>query len=181
MNELSDNEALLMESLARGMAVRAMKDHGAVPPTVLIGNENTVIEYASEALADAAAKDRLAQIARLLATANDATVVTTILESWARIAKVPGGPMTERIEAVMIMTEHRQGSRALLLKIERTEHGKFRRLTPVSMPGLDSVQGRFTGLIPPRSPSPEEMTQARTVLGLLGLSPDGKTIRHDLN
>jgi hypothetical protein len=183
MKPLSDIEhtAQTLEQLARLIANRALKSKGAVPPSLLIANDESVIEFVPPSLADVAGKDHLAQVARLLAIANSATAITTIFESWAYIAKEPGGPLTEKLEAVSIMTEAAGRTRACILQLERNKRGKFRRLRDSGIPAPDDVQGRFASLLPPRVPTEDDKRHARQLLGLMGMAPDGNVIRSHLN
>lgn len=173
--------ALALEKMATAIALQAMKSHGVVAPTLLISNELSCIKFVPNGLKDIAAKDMLAQTARLLAIANSATAVTTIFESWAHVAKMPGGPLTERLEVISIMTETQTGTRARILVIQRDGRGKFKRLRASGIPAPDSVEGRFTSLLPRHVPTPDDIRHARQLLCLMGISTDGKVILHHLN
>lgn len=173
--------ALSLEKLASAIALQALKSRGAVPPTLLISNELACIQFVPKGLLDVAAKDMLAHTARLLAVANSATTVTTIFESWAHVAKVPGGPLTEKLEVVSIMTETQTGIRARILAIQRDGRGKFKRLRESGLPAPDSVEGRFTSLLPPRVPTSDDIRHARQLLSLMGISTDGKVVTSHLN
>ena len=171
----------MLEQSARMMANRALKSKGSVPPTLLIANDESVIQFVLQPLADVAGKDHLARVARLLAIANSATAITTIFESWAYVAKEPGGPLTEKLEAVSIMTEAAGKTKPCILLLERNKRGKFRRLRDSGMPTPDDVQGRFASRLPQRVPIEDDMRHARQLLGLMGIAPDGNVIRSHLN
>ena len=170
-----------LEKLALTMSFKAMKSLGTVPPTLLISNDHACIHFVPTGMLDEAAKDKLAQVARLLAIANSAIAVTTIFESWAHVAKVPGGPLTEKLEVISIMTETESGTRSQILVIHRNERGKFKRLRESGIPRPDSVQGRFTSLLPNRVPTSDDISQARSLLGMMGIDADGKVIQTHLN
>lgn len=162
-----------LEEFAKRIALDAMQNRGSVPPTVLVQSLDRVVKYAHKGLVDVEAKDRLAQIARLLAVANAASTVTMVLESWAWTAKELGGPLTDKIEVVTVMTETHQGTHALFLGIERSPNGKFKCFGEVPIPAPDSVAGRFANILPPILPTLRDVRIAEQVLSLLGVSIDG--------
>lgn len=170
-----------LEALALSLAERHMKESGTVPPTVLLAMDTKLYEFQSRALTDVASKDKLVQTVRLLAVANNAAAVTIILECWARTATKPGGPLGERHESVIIVTETSEPPRVQLLRIERNSQGRFVKFSRTSLPGLTELAGRFAGLLPAKAPSAKQQHEAKVLLGMFGIHADGTPIPSHLN
>lgn len=178
MNSLSSSD---LEALALSLAQKHMNEHGSVPPTVFLATEKGLHEFQSHELTDVASKDKLVQTVRLLAVANNASATTIILECWARTASRPGGPLGDRQESLIIVTETPGAPRVLLLGIRRNSQGKFVKFIRVSLLGLIDLAGRFAGLLPRKPPTAQDQHQARVLLGMFGIQPDGKPIPSHLN
>jgi len=173
--------AVQLAMLANRLALHHMRGKGQVPATVLITTESVTYEFVSPALTDIAAKDKLVQTARLLAIANQAQAVTVLLECWARFSREPGGALGCRQEAVVIATETRDGPQVSLLGIDRRRNGRFKSFSKVEIPAITTLAGRFAGLLPPKVPTAQDINQAKILLGLFGIQPDGKPISAHLN
>lgn len=170
-----------LETFARFLAEKHMKESGTVPPTVLLNTGTGLQEFRSQSLTDVTAKDKMVQTTRLLAIANQATAVTIILECWARLASKPGGSLGERQECVIIVTETQGEPLAALLQVERNTKGRFVKFTRMDLPALTGIAGRFAGLLPRKKPTPAEQHQAKVLLGMFGIQTDGTPLQPHLN
>jgi len=75
---------------ARHYAAHMMRTTGSVPPTVIADTSEGLIFCMPSNLADEAAKDRFAEVAKLLAVAFDARAIVMVIEAWARMATADG-------------------------------------------------------------------------------------------
>jgi len=75
---------------AQDYALHMMRTTGSVPPTVIADTKEGFIFCLPSGMPDEAAKDRFADVARLLAVAHDARAIVMVVEAWVRLAK-PGG------------------------------------------------------------------------------------------
>ena len=60
---------------------------------------------------------------------------------------------------------------AVLLRIQRSGNGKFAGLATADAPRFDEMTGRFTGLFPPKPPTPENQRITRQLLAMIGVVP----------
>jgi hypothetical protein len=170
-----------LEALARqaaDYALHMMSTTGSVPPTVIADTEDGYVFCMPSDLADEAAKDRFAGIARHLAVAQDARALVMVVEAWAKFATpdgqldmdTPPSQSPDRREVVVLMLEDRSRSAVSMIPIVRDESGSFARFgTP---PPLDynDVGGRFAKLMPRHRPSAREAAAARAELLAMGMN-----------
>jgi len=87
------HDAELLAALGRqaaGYALHMMRTTGSVPATVIADTEEGFVFCMPSGLPDEAAKDRFADVARLLAVSHGACAIAMVVEAWARLTK-PGG------------------------------------------------------------------------------------------
>ena len=129
-------------------------------------------------LADEAAKDDFAMVARLLCVAKAVTIAVMASEAWVAFAKPgetldtakPPSEAPDRRELVMVMGEDRAGQRQKLLPILRNEAGEFFGFGEFEMPQIDQVAGRFAQFLAPAIPSVEQSATAEAFLRNIGLA-----------
>jgi hypothetical protein len=132
------------------------------PMCCLLGSMSTVEE-----------KVACADLARLICLAHNATACVTATESWLVLAR-PGEPLDlnqrpseapDRVEAVMLMGESHDRQRCEILKIIRSDNGKFFGLTKLNLPNAShEIKGRFTQFIPSQIPNLTMRLRARAKL-----------------
>jgi hypothetical protein len=164
-----------------------MRNSGKMAPTLfLIGAEGPLM-FVPTSLTDESEKDAFATTARLMCIANAATVCVMAMEAWMKMAK-PGEKidMTEppsesfdRQEVVVLMGEDRTGQKQKFLPIIRSGNGKFFGFNESDMPQLDSMEGRFAGILPPNLATDEHRTLAKVMLKVKGVNVTkrGTTVR----
>src|ERR1035437_9478202 len=120
-------------------------------------------------------------------SAHAATVTVMALEAWMKTA-TPGEKldMTEppsesfdRQEVVVLMGEDRTGQKQQFLPIIRSGNGKFFGFNESDMPQLDSIEGRFAGILPPNVATDEHRTLAKAMVKVKGVNvtKPGTTVR----
>lgn len=127
---------------------------------------------------DDAAKDRFADVARLLAVAHDASALVLIAEAWASLPDARGhidaetppskSPTRQEIVALMLEDGTRQGS--MLIPIVRGWNEAFVGFGDTAPVVYGQSEGRFSGMMPPRKPGPEDRAKASALLKALGLN-----------
>lgn len=69
-----------------------------------------------------------------------------------------------------IIAEGRTSGAQRFLFIQRDSFGKFIGFGTSPLPPIDTVQGRFAGLMPPKEPTDEMATAARNLLQVMGIA-----------
>jgi len=129
-------------------------------------------------LADDAAKDRFAEVARLLAIAHSARSLVMVVGAWAKRpdasghldTKTPPSESPDRQEVVALMLEDHSHKATSLLPILRDREGIF---TSFGDPGplqFGQSEGRFSSLMPRDKPSTLKAAQAKAALLALGMN-----------
>jgi hypothetical protein len=75
-----------------------------------------------------------------------------------------------RKEVVLLLGEAHGTRKDKFLPILRSESGSFRGFGDSDSFSWDSIEGRFTNIVPPRSPSPEAQAQAKQLLDAMGVT-----------
>ena len=156
------------------------------PTLFLIGADGPVM-FVPASLVDADEKDAFATAARLVCIAHAATVSVMALEAWMKSA-TPGEKMDmteppseafDRQELVVLMGEDRNGQKQKFLPIIRSGNGKFFGFNESDMPQLDSMEGRFAGILPPNVATAEHRRLAKAMLKAKGVNvaKPGTTVR----
>ena len=156
------------------------------PTLFLIGIDGPIM-FMPASLADEDEKDAFATTARLMCIAHGATVAVMALEAWMKTAK-PGEKfdMTEppseafdRQEVVVLMGEDRNGQKQQFLPIIRSDNGRFFGFGESELPVMDSMQGRFAGILPPKVATAEHRALAQAMLKIKGvnITKPGTTVR----
>ena len=163
---------------AKDYALHMMRTAGSVPPTVIADTKDGYVFCVPGAFTDDAAKDRFADVARLVAVAHNACALVLIAEAWASLPDARGHLDTEtppsqsanRKEIVALMLEDgtRQGS--MLIPIVRGWNGAFVGFGDTAPVAYGQSEGRFSGMMPPRQPGPEDRAKAAELLKVLGLN-----------
>lgn len=157
----------------------AMRKIGNVPPTMMGLGSGGPLFFIPSRLSDERAKDNFADTARLICVAHDATAAVLILESWMKVA-APGETLDtmerpseafDRKEIVVITGETRTGFKQKLLPIIRTDAGGFFGFGEYDGPSAETIEGRFTQILPPKRPIREMQNKARMVLAAIGITP----------
>jgi len=162
---------------ATDYALHMMRTTGSVPPTVIADTDDGYVFCMPSSLADDAAKDRFAEVARLFAVAHSARSLVMVVEAWAKLPDASGHLDTEtppsespdRREIVALMIEDHSRNASSLLPILRDANGTF---TGFGDPGplqYGEAAGRFSGLMPQNKPSAREAAQAKSILLELGM------------
>jgi hypothetical protein len=155
-----------------------MRTTGSVPPTVIADTREGLIFCMPSDLANEAAKDRFAEVAKLLAVAYDAQAIVMVVEAWAKMASAEGKLDTgtppsqapDRIEIVALILEDSTRTGNDILPILRDELGVYVGLGESKVPNFTSAAGRFAGLMPKHRPDVSEMAQALAVLSTYGMT-----------
>jgi hypothetical protein len=163
---------------AADYALHMMRTTGSVPPTAIAVTDDGLIFCMPDDLANEAAKDRFAEIARLLATAYCARALVMIVEAWATMpdanghldTNTPPSQSPNRREIVALMFEDRSHSATSLLPIIRDAGGKFIELESSGPIQFGESEGRFAGLMKGSAPTAEQSAKAKAVLQQLRLS-----------
>lgn len=95
-----------------------MRTTGSVPPTVIADTAEGYIFCMPTSLTDEAAKDRFAEVARLMAIAYNDSAIVMIVEAWARMpdrnghldTNTPPSQAPDPKEIVVLMLEDRTNS-----------------------------------------------------------------------
>jgi|ERR1017187_4922428 hypothetical protein len=165
---------------AEDFALFTMRTRGTVPPALLAHSPGSSLCFMPSPLADERAKDNFANTARLICAAYGATAAVMILEAWMKLAapdgsldlSVPPSESLHRKEVVMLTGESRVGFKQKILPIIRTGAGGFFGFGEFEGPDATSFQGRFAQILPPKPPSPEMRTKARTLLAAMGVAAE---------
>jgi hypothetical protein len=163
------------------MALFSMRVKGNVPPTLLAVGAGGPICFIPSSLKDERAKDRFADIARLVCVAHAATVAVMIIEAWMKTASpdgtldlsVPPSQSLHRREVVVLTGESHTGCRQKILPIVRTGAGGFFGFGEFTAPPETTFSGRFAQILPPKVPTAAEQKKAAALLAVLGVSAEG--------
>lgn len=169
---------LALAKQAKHYATHMMRTTGSVPPTVIADTSEGMIFGMPANLKDDAAKDRFAEMARLLAVAYDAHAIVMVVEAWVKMATpdgkldtvTPPSQSPDRIEVVALMLEDHSRTGNDLLPIIRDASGKFVDFGVSPVPTFTSAAGRFAGLMPKHRPDEREMAKARAMLSAAGMT-----------
>jgi hypothetical protein len=161
---------------AKDYALHMMRTTGSVPPTVIADTSEGLVFCTPAGLADEAAKDRFADLARLLAVAYSARALVMVVEAWVRLAApdgkldttTPPSQAPDRREMVVLILEDASRRANSFLPIVRDAAGGFVEFGEHSMPEFTSAAGRFAGLMP-KQPHDEQLAErARAALLKIG-------------
>ncbi len=164
-----------------------MRNSGKMAPTLFLIGADGPMMFVPASLTDETEKDAFATTARLMCIAHAATVCVMAMEAWMKTAK-PGEKldMTEppseafdRQEVVILMGEDRTVQKQKFLPIIRSGNGKFFGFNESDMPQLDSMEGRFAGILPPNVATNEHRILAQAMLKVKGVNVTklGTTVR----
>ena len=159
-----------------------LREYGQVPPSAMALTKESIFLMTPPKLGSESEKDKFADAARMLAVGYRADAICMILESWAVFAKTPGQDIMncpplqsrDRVELVAISGEIKGLSAQQFLMIERDVAGVFSGFSNPMLPKFDELQGRFTGILPPREPKDNDAQMARFVLAGMGYGVEGK-------
>ena len=160
-------EALAQQ--AQDYALHMMRTTGSVPPTAIADTPEGFVFSMPTALTDDAAKDRFAEVTRVIAVAQNARALVMIAEAWARLpdasghldTATPPSQAPDRKEVVVLILEDRSHNATRMLPILRDDAGAF---TAFGEPGplqFGESQGRFAGLMPRELDVPSVLDQVR--------------------
>jgi hypothetical protein len=179
----SDRDAVqkLMEE-AEMMAHYSIRQTGAVSPTLLIHGVDGKVVLAPQSMENEAIKDHFVLKARLACLAHGADATVFLSEAWMRMPSktgqsldlsIPPSEAPDRVEAVIIMGETRNGHYQKVLPMLRSEQGKFIGFgeMPEIIREADQVKGRFAQFVPPDVPTEEVRKEAKAALAILGMVP----------
>ncbi len=164
---------------SRQTAEGLMRHTGSVPPLLVTLSEDGVRMMSVGKLETVGDKNRFATTARLFCTAHAATSAVMMLESWMSFAK-PGESLEkheapseafDRKEVLVLMGEERGRTVAQALPLIRTDAGGFFGLGENRLSPDTQLQGRFTGLLPPKLPDAKQRRLALTLLEATGVIP----------
>jgi hypothetical protein len=162
---------------AERYARHMMSGAGSVPPTVIADTPGGFVFCMPATLEDAAAKDRFAHLARLLAVAHGAFALATVAEAWVRVAK-PGATIDtqirptdapDRLEMVVVMLEDGDRHANRMLPIQRDAKEEFVGFGESRMVEFGAAEGRFARLMPQHPPTASEVAAAKAELLQLGV------------
>ena len=170
-----------LEQLAKqstDYALHMMRTTGSVPPTAIADTNEGYIFCMPSALADEAAKDRFADVAKLLAIAYNASAIVIIVEAWARMPDkdgnlpmdIPPSQAPDRKEIVALMLEDRNNNATSILPIIRDAAGNFKELGDPGPLHFGETEGRFAGLMKGAAPTAEQAARAKAMLQKMRLT-----------
>jgi hypothetical protein len=151
----------------------------SVPPTLMALTPEGFIMHIPRRFNSPDDKELFAKTIRLMAVAYKASAVAMISESWIVTKKsrdkeldlsVAPSESPDREEVVSIMGESREGCGQRFLFIQRDSLGKFTGFGTSLLPQIQTLEGRFAGLLPPREPSDEMAMAARNLLQSMGIA-----------
>jgi hypothetical protein len=166
-----------LTAYAEGYAEFAMKNIGRVPPTMLAVSAEGLLHFLPESLADERAKDNFASVGRLICAGYGATSAVMILEVWMKMAK-PGETLDmeapseafDRQEFVVVMGEAQGRKTQRFLPIIRTDAGGFFGFGEFDASTFNGFEGRFAGMLPPKTPTREMREMTLAVLTVMGIT-----------
>ena len=152
---------------------------GSVPPTLMALTPEGFIMHIPQRFNSPDDKDLFAKTIRLMAVAYKASAVAMISESWIVTKQrrdreldlsVAPSESPDREEVVSIMGESREGCGQRFLFIQRDSLGKFTGFGTSLLPQIQTVEGRFAGLLPPSEATDEMAMAARNLLQSTGIA-----------
>jgi len=157
-----------------------MRNSGKMAPTLFLIGADGPLMVAAASLEDTEEKDAFATGARLLCIAQAATAVVLVLEAWMKFPQngepvdttEPPSEAFDRQEVVVLMGESKTGQKQRFLPIIRSGNGKFFGFNEIEMPELDRIEGRFSQILSPNTPTDEHRMIAKAMLELKGLKLD---------
>lgn len=172
---------------ARHYAEYCMRGKGNLPPTfLLIDADGRQVMFMPESLVDNQAKDDFATMSKLVAVATGATAAVMALESWMTVAK-PGedydptelpSEAFDRKEVIVLMGESfAEGQKQQILPIIRSGNHKFFGFGETEMSEMESIQGRFSQMLPTKAPSREMQMLAKIMLQAKGVGQPSRIRR----
>ena len=155
----SSLDALLTR--AEDLALFSMRVRGSVAPALLVVSAGGPICFIPSSLKDERAKDKFANIARLVGVTQAATVAVMMVEAWIKTAwsdgtldrTVPPSESLHRREVVVLTGESHTGCRQKILPIIRTGAGGFFGFGEFTAPPETTISGRFAQILSPQVPT----------------------------
>lgn len=174
---------------ATDYALHMMSTTGSVPPTVIADTDQGFVFCMPSSLADDAAKDRFADVAKLFAIAHSARSLVMVVEAWAKLpdasghldAEIPPSQSPDRREVVALMLEDYSHNATSLLPILRDSADVFTGFGDPGPMQFGESAGRFSGIMPRNKPSAREAAQAKARLLALGMNIVNQGIDPTLN
>jgi len=164
-----------------------MRTSGKMAPTLFLIGADGPLMVAATSLDGADEKDAFVTGARLLCIAQAATAVVMALEAWMKFGQKdepidmtePPFEAFDRQEVVILMGESKTSQKQRFLPIIRSGNGKFFGFNETKMPEMDRIEGRFSQILSPNTPTDEHRLIAKAMLELKGLNFDkpGHTVR----
>ena len=166
-----------------------MRTTGSVPPTVIADTTEGFVFCMPSALADDAAKDRFAEVAKLFAVAYRAQALVMIVEAWVRLPDSRGhldpnirpSEAADRKEVVALMLEDGSVSATRLIPILRDSKETFTDLGPDTPLQSGEAEGRFSKLMPRHKPSADDCAKAKRTLFSIGMSVENRGFDPTMN
>ena len=161
------NKPMTLETLddliaqAEHYAEFCMRNSGKIAPTLFLIGADGPLMVAAASLEDTEEKDAFATGARLLCIAQAATAVVLVLEAWMKFPQngepvdttEPPSEAFDRQEVVVLMGESKTGQKQRFLPIIRSGNGKFFGFNEIEMPELNRIEGRFSQILSPNTPT----------------------------
>jgi hypothetical protein len=175
----SSLDALLAR--AEDLALFSMRVRGSVAPALLAVSAGGPICFIPSSLKDERAKDKFANIARLVGVTQAATVAVMMVEAWIKTAwsdgtldrTVPPSESLHRREVVVLTGESHTGCRQKILPIIRTGAGGFFGFGEFTAPPETTISGRFAQILSPQVPTTTEQAKASALLAVWGVRAEG--------
>jgi hypothetical protein len=174
---------------AKDYAHHMMTTTGSVPPTVIVDTEEGFVFCMPSALADDAAKDRFAEVAKLFAIAYRAQALVMIVEAWVRLPDSRGhldpsirpSEAADRKEVVALMLEDGSISATRLIPILRDGNEVFTDLGSDTPLQTGEAEGRFSKLMPRHKPSADDCAKAKRTLFSIGMNVENRGFDPTMN
>ena len=155
-----------------------MRTTGSMPATVIADTDQGYVFCMPSALADEAAKNHFAEVARLFAVAHDARALVMIVEAWAKLpdanghldTETPPSQSPDRKEVVVLILEDQSRNATSMLPILRDQHGAFTGFGDSGPLTFGKSEGRFSSLMPRKKPGAREAAAAKGALLKLGMT-----------
>ena len=164
-----------------------MRSSGAMRPALFLIGADGPLMIATTSLDGVEEKDAFVTAARLICIAQAATAVVVALEAWMSFAKPgesadtaePPSEALDRKEVVILMGESKTGHKQKFLPIIRSGNGKFFGFNESELPEMDRIEGRFSQILSPETPSVEHRLIAKAMLEVKGVNLDkpGEAVR----
>ena len=189
-NRQPDPERLeALAKQAKDYALHMMRTTGSVPPTVIADTAEGYVFCMPSALADDAAKDRFAEVAKLFAVAYRAQALVMIVEAWVRLPDSRGNldpnirpsEAADRKEVVALMLEDGSISATRLIPILRDDNEAFTDLGPDKLLETGEAEGRFSKLMPRHKPSADDCAKAQRTLFSIGMNVENRGFDPTMN